>query len=201
MEKLKQTLESIGQVAIFLLQMTATFLIKPDIFNIYGSNGFYTGGNFYYFILIFITIIFIYLSFSYKKRIHAIKWLLVCIIFSLAFGFTFYKYNDVLDSKTILFAEEGLESARYIKGNNYKKDIQLCANEVKDSNGNISDIDVIRNCTNIKGASQLSQIWPENEIKSNVKFIYTIYCICLALASIALISGFQAIKCKRIKIE
>lgn len=197
---IKLTIENILQITTILLQTIGLFLIKPDIFSSYNNSELFAGGNFYNFLLIFITIIFLYLSYTFNKKNHSIKWFFIFISFGLLFVFSFYFFNKTIEEKSILFFSENIEATRYIKGNNFNKEIQSCANELKLINSEISDLEIIKNCTDITDASQFYKIWSETEIKQNINLINLLYCICLSLASMALVSGLQAIKCKRVKV-
>lgn len=197
---LKLTIENILQIITVLLQTIGIFLIKPDIFNAYNNSALFAGGNFYNFLLIFLTIIFLYLSYTFSKRIYATKWFIIFIGFGLLFIISFYFFNKTIERKSFLFYAENTETVRYIKGNNFNKEIQGCVNDLKLKDPGISDLEIIKNCADVTDVSQFYKIWPEKEIVQNINLINLLYCICLSLASLTLVCGLQAIKCKRIKV-
>ncbi len=197
---LKLSIESILQIVTLLLQTVGLFLIKPDIFNAYKNSELFSGGNFYNFILIFLTIIFIYLSYSYQKREYSSKWFISFIAAGILFIASFFYFNKTIEQKSILFYAENTETARYIKGDNFGKEIVDCATDLKQQNPDISDLEIIKNCANVTDATQLYKIWPEREIMRNLNIISLLYCISLSLASITIVCGLQALRCKRIKL-
>jgi energy-coupling factor transporter transmembrane protein EcfT len=197
---LKLTIENILQIVTVLLQTIGIFLIKPDIFSAYNNSALFAGGNFYNFLLIFLTILFLYLSYTFNKKTHSAKWFGVFIVFGLLFIASFYFFNTTIEQKSVLFYAENTEAIRYIKGNTFTKEIQGCVNDLKLQNADISDLEIIKNCAAVTDVSQLYKVWPEKEISHNINLINLLYCICLSLASVTLVSGLQAIKCKRVKV-
>lgn len=195
-----KTIENILQVITILLQCIGIFLLKPDVLNPYNKQELFAGGNLYNFILIFITIIFIYLGYTFKKRTHAAKWFITFIVFGILFIFSFYFYNKTIEDKTIIFNTENTESVRYVKGNKFNTAITPCANALKLKNPDITDLEIIRSCANIPDATELYKIWTEKGIKENFTLISILYCISISFASITLVCGLQALKCKRIKV-
>lgn len=197
--KYKITLENIIQFATVLLQTIGLFILKPDIFNFQGAGELFPGGNIYYFILIFISIAFLFIGSTYSKSNYANKWFFVFLISGILFIVSFFCYNNIVEKKTILFPLNNASSARYIKGHRFSSDITECANAIKKEHPDITEIEIIKTCSNVTDISQLINIWPETEIKENIKSISIWYCIAITFASITLISGLQSLKCKRIK--
>jgi energy-coupling factor transporter transmembrane protein EcfT len=194
------TIENILQIIALLLQTIGIFLIKPEIFDPYKNTDLFVGGNFYNFLLIFLTIIFLYLSYSYEKLAHAKKWFFCFIVFGVFFITSFYYFNKTIEEKSTIFYSENVEPTRYIKGDNYCNDIRNCANAMKKDNPDVTDLEVIQNCADVTDPNQLYKVWPEKQIMQNISFISLLYCISISLASITILSGLQAIKCKRVKI-
>jgi len=195
-----KTIENILQIITILLQCIGIFLLKPDVLNPYNKAELFAGGNLYNFILIFITVIFIYLSYTLKKRTYATKWFITFIVFGFLFIFSFYFYNKAIEDKTIVFNTENTESVRYVKGNKFNSTITPCANALKLKNPDITDLEIIKNCADITDATELVKIWPENDIRQNFTMISILYCIAISVASITLVCGLQALKCRRIKV-
>lgn len=198
-DKFKISLENIIQLATVLLQTIGLFIVKPNIFNFQNTDELFPGGNIYNFILIFISIAFIYLGYTYKTSNSANKWFYSFIISGLLFIICFFYYSNLIDKKTILLPSGDLSSVRYIKGNKFSSDIITCTDAIQKDNPDIAEIEVIKNCANVTNFSDLTKIWPETEIKKNVRSISIWYCIAISLASITLITGLQSLKCKRIK--
>lgn len=196
----KITLENLIQFAAILLQTIGLFILKPDIFNFQGSTELFAGGNIYNFILVFLSIILLFLGHTYQKKIFATKWFFTFIVFGILFICSFFYYNTIVEDKTIVFYSESTTPTRYVKGNHYALNILECAKSIKKKNPDIAEIEIIRNCEDITDISQLNRIWPEREIKENMKLISIWYCILISMASIALVCGLQALKCSRAKI-
>jgi energy-coupling factor transporter transmembrane protein EcfT len=196
----KITIENLVQFATILLQIIGLFILKPDIFNFQGAAELFAGGNIYNFILIFISIILLFLSHTYQKSIFATKWFFTFIVFGILFIAGFFYYDNIIENKTIVFYSESTTPTRYVKGNRYALNILECANSIKKENPDISEIEIIRSCEDITSITELNRIWPEKEIIQNMKLISICYCILISLASIALICGLQALRCKRVKM-
>ena len=197
--KFKISLENIIQFAAVLLQAIGLFVLKPNIFNFQNTDELFPGGNIYNFILIFISVTFIYLGYTYRTSKFANKWFYVFLVSGILFIIIFFYYNNMIERKTILFPSGDSSSVRYVKGNKFSSNIAKCANAIKKENPDIAEIEIIKNCGDVINFSELTKIWPETEIKENVKSISIWYCIAISLASITLISGLQSLKCKRVK--
>lgn len=196
----KVTLENITQLATLLLQALGLFILKPNIYNFQNTGELFAGGNFYNFILIFISITFLILANTYEEYKFTYKWFLAFLISSIAFIVCFFYYNNAIETKTILFPLNANSSAvRLIKGNRFSSDIIICANDFKKEHPDISEIEIIKTCSDITSVIKLLNVWPEREIKDNIRYINILYCICISLASVALICGLQSLKCKKIE--
>ncbi|GEN67154.1 hypothetical protein [Chryseobacterium rhizosphaerae] len=197
----KTTLENIVQFAAVLLQIIGLFVLKPGIFNYQGETELFAGGNIYNFILIFISIIFLFLGYTYSKGIFARNWFIMFIVFGILFIGSFFYYNHLIEKKTVIFSSDGVEASRFVKGDQFAVAIRSCAESIRKKNPDIPDLEIIKSCENITDVTQLYKIWPEKEIKKNMQVLNIGYCILISLASITLICGLQALKCKNMKNE
>jgi hypothetical protein len=192
-KSLKSNISTISQLAAVLLQLLGTFLVRPDFFNIYQDGQAFLAGNYPVIIMLFISIIFIYLSTSFKKREHAKSWLVICIVAFVGFSFTYYKYSQTLDTKTALLKRPDLAAQRIITGDTYLPNVQKCADE-HGIGGQV--MEVIENCSEITNGVEIDKIWPKEQIFKNRDMLLICYSMSMMLACISIITGIQAIKCK-----
>ncbi len=192
-KSLKSNITTLSQLVAVLLQLLGSFLVRPDFFNVYQDGQAFLAGNYPVIIMLFISIIFIYLSTSFKKQEHAKSWLIVCIITFIAFSFSYYRYSETLDNKTALLKRPDLEAQRIIKGDTYLPNVQKCADELGIS-GQV--MEVIENCTEITNGVEIDKVWPKEQIFRNRNILLIYYSLSMMLACISIITGIQAIKCK-----
>lgn len=193
-------IETVIQFAAVLLNLGGMFLIKPDIFDVYQNGNIFLAGNYASYLTLILSVVFIYLSITFNRRKFAQYWILACLIIFCFFCFSYYHYNQLLSTKTTLLQAAGQEETeRIIKGDNYLPMIQRCAESIKTPDGVVSDLEVIQTCADIQTPSELDKIWPKKEILRNSKLLFLFYSLSLMLGCISIITGVQAIKCKRNK--
>jgi hypothetical protein len=201
MDSIKKDIENFLQFALFLIQLIGLFVVKPDMFDLYHQNHPFLAGNPAIYFMLLVSIAFILLSLTFNKPNQIKYWLIAAILCVGGFVFNFYRYNEDLANKTFLASSpNGVDPVRVIKGDTYWETISKCA-IFKNGRDRVREIDVIQQCANITGWSQLDEIWPGEQIIANTKRLLNDYYLCLIFGSISLIGGVQAIKCLRNKTQ
>jgi hypothetical protein len=187
-------IETLLQFATLLAQVAGTFILKPELL-IVGSD--LVAGNFSQFILLSLSVFFVYLSILFKEPQHARYWIICSMACCVIFCFSFFTYNKLLETKTFSFSDpEYQREVRLIKGDHYNPSIKKCAQILRKEQHEVDDMEVITSCANMYGPKETYKIWPKAEISHNAHLLFFFYFLALTFGSITIIAGLQAIKCK-----
>lgn len=197
MKDIKVEIESIIQFAIALIAIVGLFLTKPAAFDLYSHGAPFLAGDPGVYLMFLVTVVFILLSLTYNKPLYTKYWLIAMLGAGILFSILLNKYNSDLRAKTFLAASvRGPKPVRIIKGTNYRKTLKESC-PLFNSGEPVKEFEVIQQCADLADWSEIDKIWPKEEIESNANQLLATYYLCLLLGGISLISGVQAIKCKR----
>ena len=198
-EKKSIEVETVLQIGASIAQTVGVFVFSPDFLSMDNKGNISLAVNPVLIISIALSFLVLYLGASFNRPKNAKYWLIVCIVSLIGLAYSSYTFDGHITTKTMLLSTGDSNSLRLVKGNHFLPKVQECANMLKTPDGVVSDFEIIQNCGDIKGRDGIDAIWPRNEIEGNRKILIRDYLISFLLGGIFLLSGIQAIKCKRNK--